>query len=146
MRSERRSMQNIRINPSGISSFKRAALACVAFLAALAALAAAPALAGGSETVITATLSGAAIGGQTPHGKAEFRQKDNGDRKLAVEAEDVKLPAGTVLNVSVGGQNIGTITLDALRAGQIELETENGQTVPAINSGASVSVTNQSGA
>jgi len=139
-------MKFIRINRSTISSFKRASLACVAFLATLAALAAAPALADGSETIVTATLTGAAIGGQTPHGTAEFRQRDNGDRKLEVEVEDVNLPAGTLLNVSVGNQNIGTITLDALRAGQIELETERGQIVPAVNSGANVTVTNQSNA
>jgi hypothetical protein len=146
MRSKRPSAKNNRMNPSSISSFKRAALACVALLATLAALAAAPAFAGGSETIITAALSGAGIGGQTPHGTATFRQKDDGTRKLEVEVEDVNLPAGTVLNVSVNNQNIGTITLDALRAGRIELETERGQTVPSISNGASVAVKNQSGA
>jgi hypothetical protein len=146
MRSESRSVKNSRIKPSSISSFRRAALASVALLATLAALAAAPAFAGGAETIITAALSGAGIGGRTPHGSATFRQRDDGTRKLEVEVEDVNLPAGTVLNVSVNNRNIGTITLDALRAGRIELETERGQTVPAVNNGANVVVTNQSGA
>ena len=146
MRSESQTFQTMRMNNSRTSSFRRAALACVILFAALSALAAAPAFAGDDETIITAALSGAAIGGQTPHGDATFRSRPGNDLKLEVEVEDVNLPAGIVLNVSVGGQNIGTITLDALRAGQIELETERGQTVPAISNGTSVVVTNQSGA
>lgn len=146
MRSERTSFQTMRMNTLRLASFRRAALACVALFAVLAALAAAPAFAGDDETIITAGLSGAVIGGQTPHGKATFRSRPGNDRKLEVEVEDVNLPAGTVLNVTVGGQNIGSITLSALRAGEIELETERGQAVPAIGNGASVVVTNQSGA
>ncbi|HKG11807.1 MAG TPA: DUF4214 domain-containing protein [Pyrinomonadaceae bacterium] len=134
------------MNTSKLSAFGRAALACVALFAALAALAAAPAFAGDDETVITAGLSGAVIGGQTPHGEATFRERPGDDRKLEVEVEDVNLPAGTVLNVSVGGQNIGSITLDSLRAGRIELETQRGQAVPAVANGTSVVVRNQSGA
>jgi hypothetical protein len=112
---------------------------------ALAAFVAAPAFAGGAETTTTTTLSGAAIGGVTPTGKAVFVQKADSNRKLEVEVEDVNLPAGTVLNVLVDGTKIGTITLDALRAGKIELETENSQNVPLINTGTRVIVTNQSG-
>jgi hypothetical protein len=146
MRSESLSVKKSRKNPSAVSYVRRAALACVALLATLAALAAAPALAGGAETIINAALSGSAIGGVTPTGSAEFRRKDDGTRKLEVEVEHVNLPAGTVLNVSAGNLNVGTVTLDALHAGRIELETERGQTVPQISSGATVVVTNQSGA
>ena len=80
--------------PSSHSSLKRAALACVALLATLAALAAAPAFAGDDEVIINAGLSGAAIGGQTPSGKAEFRQRPGNDLKLQVEVQDVNLAAG----------------------------------------------------
>jgi hypothetical protein len=132
--------------PSSLSSLKRAALAFVALVATLAALAAAPALANDDEVIINAGLSGAAINGQTPSGKAVFRERPGNDRKLEVEVEDVNLPAGTVLNVLVGGQQLGTITLDALRAGQVELETERGQVVPAVANGTAVAVRNQSGA
>jgi hypothetical protein len=131
---------------SFISSAARAALACVALLATLAALAAAPAFADDSETIIEAGLVGAAIGGSTPHGRAVFRRRPGNDLKLEVEVEDVNLPAGTVLNVFVGGQQIGVITLNTLRAGQVELETERGQTVPAVAGGTSVAVRNQAGA
>jgi hypothetical protein len=133
-------------NPSSHSSLGRAALAFVALLATLAALAAVPALANDDEVIINAGLSGAAIGGQTPVGKAEFRQRPGNDLRLEVEVQDVNLPAGTVLNVFVGGQQIGVITLNTLRAGEVELETERGQAVPAVTNGTGVAVRNQSGA
>jgi hypothetical protein len=125
---------------------KRAALAFVALLATLAALAAAPALASDDETIINAGLSGAAINGQTPEGKAVFRQRPGNDLKLEVEVQDVNLPAGTVLNVFVGSQQVATLTLNTLRAGEVELETERGQAVPAVTNGTTVAVRNQSGA
>jgi hypothetical protein len=132
--------------PSSHSSLGRAALAFVALLATLAALAAAPAFAGDDEIIINAGLSGAAIGGQTPTGKAEFRQRPGNDLKLQVEVQDVNLAAGTVLNVSVGGQQVGTLTIDTLRAGRLELETGRGQAVPAVSNGTTVAVRNASGA
>jgi hypothetical protein len=128
------------------TSLKRAALAFVALLATLAALAAAPAFAAGDEVVINAALSGAAIGGVTPTGKGVFRQRPGNDLRLQVEVQDVNLAAGTVLNVFVGGQQVGTLTIDALRAGRLELETGQGQAVPAVTNGTSVAVRNQSGA
>jgi Domain of unknown function (DUF4214) len=137
--------QNL-MNRLFLSSFGRAAVACVALVATLAAFAAAPAFANDDETIIEAGLVGAALGGQTPHGKAVFRQRPGNDLKLEVEVEDVNLPAGTVLNVLIGGQQVATLTLGALRAGEVELETERGQSVPAITNGTSVAVRNQSGA
>jgi hypothetical protein len=106
------------------------------------------ALADGSSsdgTKIEAALSGAAIGGVTPKGEAEFEQKADGSRKLEVEVEHVNLPAGTVLDVFVDGQKVGSVTLDAFMAGRIELETERGQTFPLVNSRTRVVVANASG-
>ena len=130
---------------SSPSSLKRAALAFVALLATLAALAAAPAFAA-DEVIINAGLAGATINGQTPSGKAVFRERPGNDLKLEVEVQDVNLAAGTVLNVLVGGQPVGTLTINTLRAGQLELETERGQAVPAITNGTTVAVRNQAGA
>src|ERR1044072_1615882 len=130
---------------SSPSSLKRAALAFVALLATLAALAAAPAFAA-DEVIINAGLAGAAINGQTPSGKAVFRERPGNDLKLEVEVEDVTLAAGTVLNVLVGGQPIGTLTINTLRAGQLELETERGQAVPAVTNGNTVAVRHHAGA
>jgi hypothetical protein len=133
------------MNHPSISSFRRTALACVATLFALAAFTAATAFAS-SETITNAALSGAVINGVTPTGSAEFRHRDDGTRKLEVEVEHVNLPAGTVLTAFVGGQSVGTITLDSLHAGQIELETERGQAVPQVGTGTPVAVRDASGA
>jgi hypothetical protein len=141
----RKARRKIRNNNSFPLSLNRAALACVALLIAFAAFAVAPAFAGDDETIINAGLSGAILNGMRPSGKAVFRQRSNNDLKLEVEVEDVNLPSGTVLNVLINNQSIGTITLGSLRAGEIELESERGQNVPQVNSGTQVSVTNQSG-
>ncbi|MDT7808301.1 MAG: hypothetical protein QOJ70_2114 [Acidobacteriota bacterium] len=146
MSSKQAGITQKQMNRSYLSSIKRAAVACAAVLMALAAFAIAPAFASGAETITTANLAGAVISGVTPTGTAVFRQGADNSRKLEVEVEHVNLPAGTVLNVLVGGTKIGTITLDSLGAGQIELETERGRTVPVVNTGTSVAVTNQPGA
>jgi hypothetical protein len=109
-------------------------------------LGATAAFANDDEVIIEAGLAGAAIGGQTPHGKAVFRQRPVNDLKLQVEVQDVNLPAGTVLNVFVGGQQFATLTIDSLRAGRVERETERGQSVPAVTNGNyNVTVTNCGG-
>src|ERR1043166_1788418 len=116
----------------------RAALAVVAVIACamflFAAVASADSGDGSQDTRIVAALSGAAVGGVTPKGSAEFRQRADGRRSLEVEVEDVNLPAGTILNVLIDGARVGTITLGPLQSGEVEFESENGQTVPAINS------------
>jgi hypothetical protein len=93
---------------------------------------------------IQATLTGAAIGGVTPEGKAKLETKANGDREFEVEVEDVNLPDGTVLNVLVDGTKVGTLTL-TLHRGEFDLESEHGQTVPTINAGTQVRVTDAAG-
>ncbi|HEX8353563.1 MAG TPA: hypothetical protein VF611_11730, partial [Pyrinomonadaceae bacterium] len=146
MSSRKTAMPQVHNSPSSLSSAARAALACVALMAMLAAFSASPASADDDETIIEARLAGAAIGGSTPHGKAVFRQRPGNDLKLEVEVQDVNLPAGTALNVFVGGRQIGVITLNTLRAGEVELETERGQAVPAVSNGTGVAVRNQAGA
>src|SRR5256714_9372749 len=131
-----------------ISYYSRRALTAVVLTACALMLSAATAAAdqsGSQDTRIVAALSGAAIGGVTPKGDAEFRQRADGRRSLEVEVEHVNLSAGTLLNVLVDNQKIGTITLDAFGFGQIELETENGQTFPVINSRTRVVVTDEAG-
>src|SRR5437763_4768647 len=100
-----------------------------------------------SNDVITqATLSGPALNGLTPKGVAEHRAKADGSLRFGVEVEDVNLPAGTVLNVLVNGTSIGSLTLNSFHEGELELETEAGQTVPTINAGTTVVVRTQAGA
>ncbi|MDQ3804663.1 MAG: DUF4214 domain-containing protein [Acidobacteriota bacterium] len=146
MRNEKAMIRQIHNLRSYLSSAALTGVACVALLAAISLLAAAPALAGDDEVIIEAGLAGTAIGGQRPTGKAVFRERPANDRKLQVEVQDVNLAAGTVLNVIVGGQQVGTLTINTLRAGRLELETERGQAVPAVANGTAVAVRNQSGA
>jgi len=78
----------------------------------------------------------------TPKGNAEFQTFADGSRKFDAEAEDVNLPDGTVLNVLVNGNKVGTLTLMTQR-GELELKSRDGQTVPPITSGSQVNITDQ---
>ncbi|HEY6047244.1 MAG TPA: Calx-beta domain-containing protein, partial [Pyrinomonadaceae bacterium] len=98
------------------------------------------------DIIAIANLTGAAINGQVPHGEARRVIQPDGNRKLEVEVEDVNLPAGTVFDVFVNGGRIGSLTLNSLKQGEIQLETERGQTVPAVASGTTVEVRTQAGA
>jgi hypothetical protein len=95
-----------------------------------------------AETRLRTRLAGAAIQGQTPEGSADFRVDAKNRSRLNVEVEHVNLPAGTVLTVSVGGSAVGTITLSALGFGELELNSQDGDTVPAVKAGDMVVVSN----
>ena len=151
------------------SSFKRVTLACVALLVSLLILSAGPTRAQSATPTPTATpsptptpgatptptplmneieadLAGAAISGVTPRGEAEFSVEPEG-REIKVRIENVNLTAGTVLNVLVDGAKVGTITVaPGLQRSELKLKTENGQTVPQVNSRTRVVITDASGA
>lgn len=102
--------------------------------------------AGGAKRKIR--LSGDAINGVVPKGTAEYsvkRKKKTQQTKFEVEAEHVNLPAGTVLTVLVNGTPVGTLTLNSLGEGKLELESNHGDTVPAIQRGDVVTVTDAEG-
>lgn len=88
-------------------------------------------------------LAGPAVTGVRPQGSAEFRTEPR-RQKFEVEVNRVNLANGTTLTVNVNGVAIGTITLVA-GAGQLELESEHRQTVPAIKTGDVVSITSANG-
>lgn len=88
-------------------------------------------------------LSGDDINGVTPKGKAEFRVRGQ-QTKFKVEVERVSLPDGTVLTVKVNDNTVGTLTLN-LRTGELELNSNDGDTVPAVQTGDRVTVTDSSG-
>ena len=98
-----------------------------------------------SPAVTAAALTGPAIGGVTPKGEAELDTFADGSRKFKAEAEDVNLPDGTILNVLVDGNKVGTLTLLNHR-GELELKTRDGQTVPMINPGAKITIIDSTGA
>ncbi len=99
-----------------------------------------------SEVRLRTDLAGGAISGRTPSGHADFRSESDRNRsRLNVEVEDVNLADGTVLDVMVshGGASakVGVIHLQAGR-GELELNTQDGDTVPAIAKGDAVTVSN----
>jgi hypothetical protein len=96
----------------------------------------------GADVRTRILLAGALINGMLPQGHADFRTRANGNRSLEVEAEDVNLPAGTVLTVLVNGVSIGQIILNPAFEGEIELESEHGQIVPTIAQGTTITVVN----
>ena len=96
-------------------------------------------------------LTGAPLSGQTPNGHADFRSESGKNRsRLNVEVEDVNLPAGTKLDVVVDHAGtrtkVGQITLDAFHAGELELNSEDGDLVPAVQKGDIVIVMNANSA
>jgi Calx-beta domain/Domain of unknown function (DUF4214) len=98
------------------------------------------------DVIVQTSLSGAAINGLVPSGVAEHRTQSDGSRRFKVEVEDVNLPAGTVLNVLVNGTNIGTLTINSFRQGELERNTNDGQAVPNVANGTTVAVRTQAGA
>jgi hypothetical protein len=99
-----------------------------------------------SEVRLRARLAGSAIGGVNPEGNADFRSDARGRTRLNVEVEHVNLPQGTVLSVSLthGGTStvIGHTTLNALGFGELELNSQDGDSVPAVQTGDVVTVMN----
>jgi hypothetical protein len=91
-------------------------------------------------------LAGGALGARRPEGNADFRSQ-TGRSRLNVEVENVNLPDGTVLTVSVvqGAVStvVGTITLNsAIAENELELDSQNGAAVPALVAGNMVTVAN----
>jgi hypothetical protein len=100
---------------------------------------------GGSSTRLRARLTGQAIQKVMPEGNADFRN-DSGRMRLQVEVEQVHLPANTMLSVMIqDGANppmrVGQITLSASGFGELELDSQDGATVLAVQNGDVVSVT-----
>lgn len=87
-----------------------------------------------------ANLRGAAIDGIVPHGIGLYHALD-GRRTLEVFVSSVNLPNGTVLQVILDSATIGTITLQN-RSGSLRLTTDNGGTVPTVNVGSTLTVSN----
>src|SRR6266568_4222684 len=99
-----------------------------------------------SQVRLRTTLAGAAIQGKKPEGNADFRSDSTNRTRLNVEVENVNLPAGTVLTVAIVhagvSTTVGTITLSSIGESELELDSQNGASVPAIVSGDMVTVSN----
>lgn len=101
---------------------------------------------GGGDVVsqIEANLAGATINGLIPRGEAEAKTFVDGNRKFEVHITNVNLPDNTVLTVFVDGTQAGSLRLIGL-SGEFEVETEDGQTVPPVNSRTRVVVSSAAG-
>jgi hypothetical protein len=121
-------------------------LAPVVALAATLTLSTALADGNKNETRLRAQLTGAAIGNITPSGNADFRSDSRGRTRLNVEVEHVNLPQGTVLTVTLthagATSTVGTLTLSGTGFAELELNSQDGQTVPAVQSGDMIAVMN----
>jgi hypothetical protein len=100
-----------------------------------------------AQVRLKTNLAGAAIQGKKPEGSADFRSDTSkGRTQFNVEVENVNLPAATVLDVAVTQAGVtsivGKITLSAFGSGELELNSQDGATVPAIVAGAMVTVSN----
>jgi hypothetical protein len=100
---------------------------------------------GKNATGLRTMLSGAAIDGKTPKGDAEFRSNTRSQR-FKVEVEHVNLPKDTQLTVlvvhSLTMTTVGFITLSGSGEGELELDTREGDTVPAVQKGDMIVVQN----
>lgn len=96
-------------------------------------------------TKLEAVLTGAAINHVTPQGRAEFESKDSNRREFRLDVQNVNLADGTMLNVSVNTTSLGTLTLQG-GSGELGFKTDDGDTVPTMQSGDVISVTDSTGA
>jgi hypothetical protein len=71
-------------------------------------------------------------------GFAEFRDQGSGRLRLEVEVEDID--STDMVGVLINDQPVATITLDANGDGKVKLETQRGDTVPAIMSGDDIKI------
>jgi CHRD domain/FG-GAP-like repeat len=90
--------------------------------------------------LLFAPLQGPTIGGTMSSGLGQYVEFP-ANKELSVYVR-LHLPSGTVLNVSVGTTSIGTITLRNDGFGKLELESEDGDTVPTITAGNMLTVKN----
>jgi len=89
---------------------------------------------------LTANLA-APSGSVNPHGLATYNVYQSGNRELEVESEDVNT-AGAVLTVFLNNNSIGQVTVGADFKAKLKLRTQDGQSVPTVNSGDTVQVKN----
>jgi hypothetical protein len=87
-----------------------------------------------------AGLSGAVINGILPNGFAQF-EIHSSRLELEVRVQQVNLPAGTQLAVIVDNINVGSMFISSSE-GRLRLRTDNGQTVPPVIVGSTISIRN----
>jgi hypothetical protein len=93
-------------------------------------------------TFLQAPLSGSPIGSVNPFGRSEYKVFSNNARRLEVEVFSVNLPANTQLDVFVNNVNVGRLTINFWRSGELTLDTTRGNAVPTVQAGQTVVLKN----
>ncbi|HEY8560200.1 MAG TPA: FG-GAP-like repeat-containing protein [Pyrinomonadaceae bacterium] len=93
----------------------------------------------GSDLV--AGLSGGTVNGVLPSGFAQY-ELHSSRTELEVRVNQVNLPIGTPLAVSVNGAAVGQIILESGGQGRLRLRSDRGQNVPVVTAGAALTVQN----
>lgn len=96
--------------------------------------------ASGVPIVTRAAILASPTGSVNPHGDASWELYQSGHKELEIEVQDVNLSTGTVLTGVVDGNVVGTFLLESDRRGRLRLKTEDGQPVPDVNNGSTVTV------
>ena len=107
----------------------------------------------GSSSSTTGTARVRLIAMLTPSASSPFRsakgkvkwdsRESEGKRELEMEIEH--LPPGTVVEFFFDGVSLGTATTNMFGKAEVELETENGQSVPASVAGLSAEIRTAAG-
>ncbi len=94
----------------------------------------------------TRTRVALAASANYPAAKGKAAYKVNGaEREFQVEVENVAALKGKTLRVTVNGVRAGTMTVSALGAARLNLNTTTGAAVPNITGGSKVQVKNGAG-
>ena len=88
-----------------------------------------------------AVLSGATLNGVLPNGFAQY-ELHSSRTELEVRVRQVNLPSGTALTVAVNGATVGQLILENGGEGRLRLRSDNGQNVPVITNGATITIKN----
>ena len=81
------------------------------------------------------------INGVLPRGYAQY-EIHSSRTELEIRINQINLPAGTSLNVAVDGASVGSMSLQSGGEGRLRLRSDNGQTVPVVIAGSTISISN----
>lgn len=90
-----------------------------------------------------AGLTGPTLNGVLPNGFASY-ELHSSRTELEVRVRQINLAIGTSLTVVVNGTTAGTMSVQSGGEGGLRLRSDNGQTVPVVTSGMSISIRNGS--
>ena len=94
-----------------------------------------------NESELFAGLTGPTVNGVLPTGFAEY-EIHSSRTELEVRVRQVNLAIGTSLNVFVDGTVAGQMSLQSGGEGRLRLRSDNGQTVPVVVVGSTITVKN----